>query len=592
MKTRRIVGLPIAVVLAIALLSLGAVAGSGRLPWATYQELLRWETSGPFGPFATEETVELVLLLDGPLIPERIAELQAAGLDVAAAVGETVVVKAPVSKLALLRPDSEQLPWMRMALEPIPSMAASGGNCYAVETNHVLSTVGGDRLHDLGYRGKGVRIGVIDAGFTGDLAEQLGTERVQYFQVAYRGGEDSGETGSPYFAPGFNDGEHGTACAQAIALIAPEAEFFLLSAPRSVDRQAIWQLLLNEELLLDGAAVELDVLSDSTFTHIPFDFNDGRGELARLADQVVQEKGIFYAYAVGNFGLGEDTDRTFYASTFEDKDHNNLHDFTPQAQGAIDRNSLEINIDVEEGDTGSLVLALTWDGWPWILEEQGLPQQDLDLALYRVLPTGELEFVERSDFGQCLYPGMPPIEAMGIEIDSTGTYKVAVQNASQESYCAVERPSAFHLYVYADNASLTAQHHTVGGSLINLGGAQSVVSVGAVCWDRLFEWKHFPPSSQGPTTDTGGRTKPDLVAPTGFIIPALDEPFGGTSASAPLVVGMAALLRQVYPDAGPGTLRECLIQTAEDYGEPGDDNVYGYGLANVWAAYQCLRARY
>ena len=88
----------------------------------------------------------------------------------------------------------------------------------------------------------------------------------------------------------------------------------------------------------------------------------------------------------------------------------------------------------------------------------------------------------------------------------------------------------------------------------------------------------------------------DLLAPDWRTVTAKlgggTRAFGGTSASAPLVAGMAALLKQASPDATPDILRECLIRTAGDYGEPGSDNIYGYGLADVWEAYQYLRTHY
>lgn len=590
MEKHRVVGAVFAVVLLVAVLSFGALAGSGRLPWGTYQELLRWETLGPFEQFAAEEEVELLLLIDGPLSQERIAELYAAGLEVTAAVGETVVVKGPLSKLAPLAPDGEELAWVRMALEPVPTLATTAaiGSCYAIEMEQALNAIGVDRLHDLGYRGQGVKIGVIDGGFTGALAEYLGTERVHYLKVAYR---DPEEYAGPYFAPGFKqDGLHGEACGRAIAYIAPEVEFFLLSAPRMEDRKAIWQLILDDQLVLGDQAIKLDVISESIYTYIPFDFNDGRGELAQLADRVVREKGIFYAYAVGNLAERENTNRTFYEAIFQDEDHNKFHDFSPESSSVRDRNLLDIYIEVEEGETAKLILALTWDGWPWILKEQEIPQQDLDLRLYCLSPAGELEFVELSGYEQCLYPGMEPLEVIGIEIDNTCSYKVAVLNVSEE-YCGVERPTTFHLYLYTSGASFTAEHHTVDGSLINLGGAHAVTAVGAVCWDGLLDWVNYPPSSRGPTTDEEKRIKAELVAPTGYISPVLDRPFGGTSASAPLLAGVAALLDQAIPDLTPDVLLEALRETAVDLGEKGPDNTYGYGRIDAWAAYQYLKTR-
>jgi len=55
----------------------------------------------------------------------------------------------------------------------------------------------------------------------------------------------------------------------------------------------------------------------------------------------------------------------------------------------------------------------------------------------------------------------------------------------------------------------------------------------------------------------------------------------GTSMAAPFVTGTLALFRELYPEASPSRLRGLLQAGAVDFGEPGKDMRYGYGLAQA-----------
>ncbi len=575
-------------VLAVALLgifSLGALAGSGRLPGSTYQDLLQWEEVGAFKAFgAEEEEVELLFLVDGQLTEERVAEINSLGLKVKAAVGELVSVCGPLSAFAALRPGSEELSWVGVALEPLPNRIS---RYHPTDIHQVIEDTRVDKLRDeKKIYGERVNIGVIDYGFTGALANYLEPERVHYCKAGYLIPQS---LAFPYLATfdpeeipeevrateGF---QHGAACARAIAAIAPKAEYYLFAAPTLLDRAALWELISDNGLELNGKTITLDVISESIESPVPFDMNDGMGLLAQWADSAVQARDILYCYAIGNSAEGEYTDSAFYGATFRDENDNNYHDFSPESVNMQDRDFLDIRVEtVAQGTSALLTVALTWDGWPW----HGLPPQDLALILYQNGTPKEVDdkdqFTDARDY---------PVEIIGnYEIDHSSNYQVAVVNQS-EGKGGVERSTRLHLYVYVTGGLLSMEHHTANGSIINLGGAREVVAVGGVCLDENGKWVNFPPSSQGPTTDDPSRVKPDLVAPTGYFSPAFSNFFFGTSASAPIVAGVAALLRSAYEDLPTETLKEALCAN-----RPCDDNIYGCGLVDAWAAYQYLENR-
>ena len=66
--------------------------------------------------------------------------------------------------------------------------------------------------------------------------------------------------------------------------------------------------------------------------------------------------------------------------------------------------------------------------------------------------------------------------------------------------------------------------------------------------------------------------------------------FGGTSAAAPQVAGVAALMLSVNPNLTASQVKAALESTATDLGITGFDTIYGYGLVNAYAAVYSVAA--
>src|SRR6185295_4329043 len=109
--------------------------------------------------------------------------------------------------------------------------------------------------------------------------------------------------------------------------------------------------------------------------------------------------------------------------------------------------------------------------------------------------------------------------------------------------------------------------------------APGAVTVGAV--NGIGSLTGF--SSVGPTYD--GRVKPDVVALGSQVYAALGRTWdrytriSGTSFSAPLVAGCAALVLSRHPDWGPEAVRDALAMSASRADRP--DNLYGWGIVNA-----------
>lgn len=108
----------------------------------------------------------------------------------------------------------------------------------------------------------------------------------------------------------------------------------------------------------------------------------------------------------------------------------------------------------------------------------------------------------------------------------------------------------------------------------------SVISVGAVNKN-----KHRASFSQY-------NSEVDLVAPGVDILSTLPGgkyiEYSGTSMAAPHVSGVAALVWSHFPSKGAKDIREALESSAEDLGQTGRDDEYGYGLVNGFRAFQLL----
>lgn len=82
----------------------------------------------------------------------------------------------------------------------------------------------------------------------------------------------------------------------------------------------------------------------------------------------------------------------------------------------------------------------------------------------------------------------------------------------------------------------------------------------------------------------------DVTAPGVNIITTFDNPvhgyglFNGTSASAPVVSGVVALMYGARPSITPREVRQILASTSDDLGTPGPDKQFGAGCVNAYKA--------
>ena len=105
-------------------------------------------------------------------------------------------------------------------------------------------------------------------------------------------------------------------------------------------------------------------------------------------------------------------------------------------------------------------------------------------------------------------------------------------------------------------------------------------------------------SSRGPsncTPDGSATFKPEVSAPGENVRSSVpgggyEGGWSGTSMACPHVAGVVALMRQANPNLTSEQVRQILLDTAMDYGDVGEDNDYGMGVVDAYAAVQIALA--
>ncbi len=313
-----------------------------------------------------------------------------------------------------------------------------------------------------------------------------------------------------------------------------------------------------------GARVIVD---DVGFYDEPF-FEDGT--VAQEAQLLVQS-GVTVVSAAGNDG--EDHYGGLFDESRDATSGEIYHDFgakSGHAGDTFDRVDLPPGSDIE--------CFLQWD------DPFGASSNDYDLELWD-MDQNPPALVQAS--GNVQTGTQDPFEAVGALLNSGNTTAhLAVRVRQVHGVTRV-------LGLYCLGAT-NMQYVVAAGSLFGHPGVNEVVAVGALDAKAPSLMQLEPFSSQGPVTlyvpGTVVRTKPDLAGfddVTTTVCPSASacfSPFFGTSAAAPHVAGVAALLLASDACRTPAEVMQALRQGADDVFPTGVDDESGAGRLDAVGA--------
>lgn len=437
----------------------------------------------------------------------------------------------PVDALASLTSDPDVF-FMRRPAIPI----LLEGNF----TTAGVTAMRADAWHTVDYRGSGVKVGIIDIGFQG-YQSLLGVDLpANVFVRNFVDGEGDIEV----------DGTdpHGTACAEIVFDIAPDAELYLAKVGTIIDIEEAVRWLVDEH--------HVDVISTSLGAY-NVGPGDGTGYLTDLVERA-RAAGVVWTTAAGN-------DRqAHWGGSFSDPDGDGFHNFASEQDLNLYVDGAGSPLAIPPGYP--LRVYLRWDDWTVV-------DQDYDLYLLRWSGRG-WQIVANSNNLQNGKPGQLPTEFVMTITSGDPTYYgflIHREAATRDVNLEVFAPKV---------APLDVQVHA--RSLANLADAPGAITVAALDVNAPYPQERY--SAEGPTNgpggiESGGLAKPDIAAYANVATASygVEGPFNGTSSATPHVAGAAALVAGLFPAYTPDEVRTFLEQRAVDLGLAGQDTQFGWG---------------
>jgi hypothetical protein len=411
-------------------------------------------------------------------------------------------------------------------------------------TSEAVSILRADDLHAQGVTGQGIRVGVISAGADNISDAQLTNDLPASVSVF----------GTCSFATTVCN--EGTAMLEIIHDMAPDAQLGFCASATSLEFINCVQTLQSSF----GADIIVD---DLGFFREPY-FEDG--SVAQAVANVASTR--IYVSATGNDA--EEYYEAQFQTTIPSFTGREVHNFGAAAGGLdFPANTLQLSAGEQ------VVVHLQWN------DPFGASSNDYDMLLTNedfTLTLATADLVQDGNDNpqeQLIYRNTG---------DSTITVQLVVVKFAGEG-------RRIKMFVFGPSA----QYVTPRGSVFGHPAVTSVVAAGAIRASDpgLDTIESF--SSQGPVFIAfpvqEQRPKPDLTAIDGVSVTGaggFSTTFFGTSAAAPHVAGIAALLKSADSQPSRDTVINAMKSSAVDLGAPGRDDIYGAGRVDALAAFNAL----
>ncbi|MEN6519037.1 MAG: S8 family serine peptidase [Methanospirillum sp.] len=416
--------------------------------------------------------------------------------------------------------------------------------------------MGTDALRAYGITGTGIKVGVISNGLNGGTAAQTSLDLGWVYTI-----RDEGDPG----------GGEGTAMLEIIHDIAPGAQLYFHDSGRSDDgNNSAGFIRAIDALVAAGCTVIVD---DVGFSDQPY-FE--KGEIDKHLEHLLATQRLIYVTSAGNSG-----DKHWQGPVKLDSE--GLQDFSGTGSTLP-----YLYANVPRG--GTLKVFLQWD------EPFGSATDDFKIVLGDLTTNEILWNALGNDPLQTsvrlTHLSDPSEGFVWTNQDANSLYHDVMILVGPKGGTSVAR--TLELYAYGENgAGLYPINVVASDSIFGHHAVPDVITVAAVnasCPDMIETF-----SSNGPVTHLfPNRTviqKPDISAPDNVAVTGsgrFHTPFSGTSAAAPHIAALCALVWSARQDLSPADIRSALYASAVDLGAPGYDNVFGWGRADAVAMYNYL----
>ena len=392
-----------------------------------------------------------------------------------------------------------------------------------------------------GYDGTGVKVGVIDAGFAGYSA-LVGAHLPQPEAVRCWTSRVDVQHDNLADCEAASGSDHGTAVTEMLFDVAPGATYYLTRIlNKSHAKEAVdWLIEQGVDVINMSLAVAWDGPGDGTSPY--------SSSILKTVDTAVDSGALFSATA-GNQGSSS------WFGKLEDSDGDNVLEFTT-------------------GDECNLVTLVANEAYRFDLrwkDDWYTASTDLDTRLTGPGGVGaEVASGGRSQDGTAF---SNPLERMSYTPTVAGDYCFVVDIQSGHTI-----PTWAQLVIDSD-VGLDIEHTTNTHSIDSPGDTKNAgaLTVGAAAHDATTTINIH--SGRGPLPD--GTIKPDIVGAHGVSSRAYGHAAYGTSFSAPHVAGLAAVLKERFPDYTPSEIATYLKDNALARGSPTPNNTWGHGFAHL-----------
>ncbi|MYH41505.1 MAG: S8 family serine peptidase, partial [Chloroflexi bacterium] len=386
-------------------------------------------------------------------------------------------------------------------------------------------------------RGDGVRIGIIDSGFS-DYTRHIGSHVPSPSGVRCYTSDVNVQHTTMAACEAASTSGHGRRVTEMAYDVAPDAQYYLAVDYYNIDLRRIvdWFIQNDVDVIVMSLGGDFEGPGDGTS---PYSHGDIRTLNRAIAN------GMTVVVAAGN-----SHNRSWYG-TLVDSDNDDVLEW----QSGDECNSIHLVAGSRYG------FFFRWEG-TW----QGA-STDLDLYVTR---GGTVQ--ASSEDTQSGGSSHDPREILFFTASRSGAHCIVVEHSSSGAI-----PGWAQLIVAGSHSNFLLERRSDGYSIA--GPAENVtpgfLSVGAASHSNTSSIESY--SSRGPLPS--GAIKPDIVGAANVLSGTTGRSHAGTSIAAPHVGGLAALVKERFPWYTPAEVAAFLTDAALPRGDPVPNSTWGYGYA-------------